>query len=152
MNINLEKLRIGHAAVSWKWRNDPDIWEYTLNKPSQYVSKNDEANWMVNVLQRENESRFAILVDGVYIGNTYLTNICDGEAEFHIFIGNKKYWGKGIGTEVIGLIVQKARELNLRSLYLWVNREHSRAYRLYLKNGFVQFDENDDLIGMRRVL
>ena len=68
------------------------------------------------------EIRLAIVVkeDNVHVGNVSLQNInwMNRSAEFAILLGNKKYWGKGIGYMAAQLIMDHGfRNLNLHRIY-----------------------------------
>ena len=64
------------------------------------ISLETELEWIRRVIQNENEYRCAIFVDGEYVGNIYLTDITEFTANYHIFIGNKNFWGKGVEKEL----------------------------------------------------
>jgi len=58
-------------------------------------------------------------------------------AEFGIFIGDKKYWGQGCGTEACRLIVDHGfRKLKLHRVYLRVLAYNIRGIKSYQKVGF----------------
>ena len=60
-------------------------------------------------------------------------------AEFRVFIGDKRSWNKGFGTEVTKLLIQYGFEkLNLNKIYLGVNASYKAAVRAYEKAGFVR--------------
>ncbi|WP_439817253.1 GNAT family N-acetyltransferase [Zavarzinia sp. CC-PAN008] len=60
-------------------------------------------------------------------------------AEFRILIGERGYWGGGIGTEICQLLCGYAFEiLNLNKVWLGVNAGNQRAARSYVKAGFTQ--------------
>lgn len=86
MHIKIRELVEKDAFISYKWRNNPLIWEYTGARPDRKVTLEMEMKWIKEVIQRNNEKRFAIIADDKYIENTYLTGIENNEAEFHIFI------------------------------------------------------------------
>jgi RimJ/RimL family protein N-acetyltransferase len=92
------------------------------------------------VLKRKNEKRFAICAginNSEYIGNAQLTDINSSSAQYHIFIGNKKYWGKGIATIVTEKIINYAfGKLNLHFIYLTVDKRNTPAIKVYLNCGF----------------
>ncbi len=46
------------------------------------------------------------------------------------------YRGRGIGSKALGLLRQKARELDINALHLEVARDNERARRLYASRGF----------------
>jgi RimJ/RimL family protein N-acetyltransferase len=89
-------LRVEDALVSYRWRNDPKIWRFTGSRPDRYITPEMETAWIISVLQRENEKRFAICLSesDQYIGNVFFTDIKNNECQIHIFIGEVKYWGK----------------------------------------------------------
>lgn len=58
-------------------------------------------------------------------------------AEYRIIIGDKTFWGRGIGTLAAKFIVKYAFEkLNLNKVHLGVNVENKAAIRSYEKAGF----------------
>ena len=59
------------------------------------------------------------------------------EAELHICIGERKYWGRGLGTEAVLAVLDMAFvDMGLKSIYLRVYRHNLRAIRCYEKCGF----------------
>lgn len=64
---------------------------------SQRITPECELNWIRQVMANPSDYRCAIIVNGVYVGNIYLTDINNGTATYHIFIGDKTYWGEGSG-------------------------------------------------------
>ncbi len=145
--VYLRLLEESDANISWKWRNDPIVWQLTGSKPTQVISIQDEINWIGNVLNRKNEKRYAIcdIESNTYIGNVQLTNINSYDAEFHIFIGERKYWGKGYGFDATKKMIEIAfNEFGLQSVYLNVNKSNFSAIKIYQKAGFKnQFLSND---------
>jgi RimJ/RimL family protein N-acetyltransferase/glycosyltransferase involved in cell wall biosynthesis len=150
VNILIRPLTIEDAAVSYKWRNDPEVWKFTGSRPTKAITAEIERDWLKNSLGDKSKTRFAILVDGEYVGNVQLTDIIlNKTAEFHIFIGNKSFWGKGVAKEATYQILQYAKEvLNLQSVFLDVNKENLPAIKSYKKNGFVIVNETNDSIRM----
>lgn len=139
MEVKIRKLRVSDGEISWKWRNDPKVWKLTGRRWTGNVTEEIEKDWIKEVIKKSDELRFAICVgdDEQYIGNVQLTDIENGEAEFHVFIGEKSYWGKGIGTAATNLMVDYAfRKLGLVKIYLFVKEGHSAAIKAYTKCGF----------------
>ena len=143
--VLIRPLRFEDAFISWKWRNDPKVWEHTGSKPNILVTEEIEKQWILEKLEERNSVRFAIEVDDVYVGNIQLTNIIEKKtAEYHIFIGDKSYWGKGVATLATAQIIRFAKTVkNLQSLYLSVKPENNAAIRVYEKSGFIKV--NDDV-------
>lgn len=137
------------AEVSYKWRNDPEIWKLTGSRPDRTITLEDEQKWIDQVMNDETCRRFAIVADGTYVGNTYLTNIADSRAEFHIFIGDKSYWGKGIASAASKELIAFGRdELKLDSIYLKVHEDNTAAIHVYKKMGFLPSSKEGKFIVM----
>ena len=120
------------------WLNDPIVNEYletreaTIDDLKEYIhsrKKNPNCLFFGIFIKDNNE----------HIGNVKLEPI-DFEkktSEFGMMIGEKKYWEKGIGTEVTRLVVNYAfNELNLKKIRLGVIPENKAAIRVYEKVGF----------------
>jgi [ribosomal protein S5]-alanine N-acetyltransferase len=58
--------------------------------------------------------------------------------EFRVFLGDKRVWNRGIGTECVKLMVVYGFEkLNLNKVWLGVNADNVGGVRAYQKAGFV---------------
>jgi RimJ/RimL family protein N-acetyltransferase/glycosyltransferase involved in cell wall biosynthesis len=146
-NIYIRLLKEEDTIISWRWRNDPEVWKYTGNKPNKAITYEIELEWIQNVLKRNNEVRFAICEteSGKYIGNVQLTNINGYDAELHIFIGAKENRGKGYGTEATKLLVEYGLgEAGLQSIYLDVKQKNIAAIKAYQKSGFSKMFDYDE--------
>lgn len=159
MNVSIRPLSITDAATSYKWRNDPKVWEYTGSRPDREITPEIETEWICSVLKRKNERRFAICADDgrgpVYVGNVQLTGIDGDTAQFHIFIGEKEYWGRGVGSLATKKILQLAEhDLSLKTIWLEVNCKHTSAIRMYERCGFVPEDNanTENMIRMSKRL
>jgi RimJ/RimL family protein N-acetyltransferase len=108
--VYLRPLAIEDALTSCHWRNDPKIWRFTGSRPDRYVTPEMETAWLAEVLRREDEKRFAICLteDDRYIGNVFFTQIQQGEAWMHIFIGEVRFWGKNRGWDAGWLALEQA--------------------------------------------
>ena len=71
------------------------------------------------------------------IGAAWLENITQNDATMGIYIALANYRGKGIGSEVIKILIGMAfKEINLKKLYLNVRENNINAIRCYEKCGF----------------
>jgi RimJ/RimL family protein N-acetyltransferase len=139
MNVYIRPLSENDALTSWKWRNDPEVWKYTSSRPDRYITEEIELEWIRRALKDETSKRFAICITDTneYIGNVQLTNIKNDLAQFHIFIGNKIYWGRGVSTSATALILNYAHSiLKINKIFLIVNKENIAGIKSYEKNGF----------------
>jgi len=122
-----------------EWFKDPEVRENLfLDKP---MSLAEEEKWYDEHLKRANDLIFAIeTLKGKYIGNVGLHKIDhkNRHAEAGIFIGEKRLWGKGYGTDAMMLILKYAFEdMNLHKVYLTHFGTNERARRSYEKCGFI---------------
>lgn len=149
MIVRIRPLREEDAQVSYKWRNDTEVFKYTGANYDHEITLEDESNWIRRVSKNENEYRCAIIANEEYVGNIYLTDIENGHATYHIFIGNKDFWGKGIAKEASRLITNYGfNVLNLETIELEVRKQNKRAFELYKSLGFQIREYNNDWIKM----
>lgn len=150
MNVKIRKLVENDAFTSYVWRNDKEVFMWTGNTYKNEISLETEIDWIKKVIANRNEYRCAIIVDEQYVGNIYLTNITDTVATYHIFIGDKNYWGKGVAYKASQLILDYAfNHLFLKIVELRVRKENTRAITLYNKLGFTKVDETNEFILMK---
>ena len=65
-------------------------------------------------------------------------NLIDGNAEIEYWVG-RKYWGKGITSEAIGLILNFAfKDLRLIRVYAFVSEKNPASIRVLEKSSFSQ--------------
>jgi RimJ/RimL family protein N-acetyltransferase len=150
MKVTIRPLEENDAYTSVKWRNIPELWQYTGSAPDREITIDDELQWIRKVMADPTSRRFAILADGVYVGNTYLTDLTKEKGEYHIFIGDQNYWGQGIARKASELIIDFGREeLGLKTIELGVKRENSAAYHIYQKLGFGEVGKEDGFVRMK---
>ena len=143
MEIKIRPLVEEDAYTSVKWRNDPDVFKYTGNTYDHEITIESELDWIRRVMNNPNDYRCAIIADNTYVGNIYLTEIDGVSAYYHIFIGNKDYWGRGVAKEASKQIIDYAfGSLGLKRIILRVRKDNVRAIRLYHSLGF-SITEND---------
>ena len=153
MDLHLRPLKEEDALISYQWRNNPEIWKHTGTKPDRYITPDIEHEWIVRVLNNKKEKRLAICISdtNTYIGNVYLTDITSTDAEFHIFIGDTKYWNLGLGISATLLTIDYGfNKLKLNLIYLYVNKNHLKAISVYKKAGFIISKESnkDNMVKM----
>ncbi len=123
------------------WFNDDEIIGELLMDPP--ISLASTFEWFERSTKDKSKINFSIcdLLTHEVIGMTGLINM-DKEhsmAQFYITIGDKKYWGKRIADEVIGLVLNYGFQYqNLNKIYLWTIFSNSRARKVYERNGFLK--------------
>ncbi|WP_316748934.1 GNAT family protein [Pedobacter gandavensis] len=143
--VYIRPLVVDDAKISWTWRNDAEIWKFTEFKPDRFISPEMEADWLKRKLLQPYEKRFAICLaeSDQYIGNIQLIDIERGAAWYHLFIGEKLFWGKGISQYATRLLLSYAfSELELTTVLLEVHVFNVAARAVYDKIGFIPFATN----------
>jgi diamine N-acetyltransferase len=151
ISIYIRPLVIEDAQTSYLWRNDPQIWAYTMKKMTRYITPEIETAWLQGNLGRTDQANFAICVKELdtYVGNIRLVDIQDQTAEIHLFIGNKLFWRKGIGYQAIMLALRHGfLEINLENIWLRVHPANISALHIYEKAGFKITGHDNEFIIM----
>lgn len=92
---------------------------------------------------------FVIETDGKPIGMCVLhhMDLLSRNGELGIAIGEKAYWGRGYGREVVRLLLDYGFRLrNLRKIWLSTQSNNERALRCYTACGFVEEGRQRDHI------
>lgn len=120
------------------WLNDPVVNQYLETRSVTLKDLRD-------FIESKNTSPTALLLGifcektGRHIGNVKLEPINQQKktATMGLLIGDKAYWGKGIGTEVVNLVTDYAFDvLGIKEMNLGVIPENRPAIRVYEKCGF----------------
>ncbi len=136
-----------HACQNYcNWLNDEMVNKYL---ETRQVVVSDLETYITEKLESDNCLFFGIFwkENNLHIGNIKLEPI-DFEkriANLGIMIGDKKFWGKGIATETVDLLVEYAFcELGLNEIRLGVISENESAIKVYKKCGFeiLKIDKN----------
>jgi len=138
--VILKPFALNQAENYLSWFKDKEVDKYlgadhrslTLKKEKEYIKK---SNRQKNIL------RWGIyLKDGTHIGNTGLQQIDKKKnlkATWGICIGDKNYWGKGLGTDTLRTVLKFCFDkLKLNRVELGVFPHNPRGQRCYKKCGF----------------
>jgi RimJ/RimL family protein N-acetyltransferase len=149
-NIYLKPQQILDIRTSYKWRNKKSIWAKTVGEGNfklRKVTLKDEVEWFKKIKKNKNRKNLSIFLENnKLIGNIYFTNILNKKAEFHIVIGNKNYWNRGLGYKSTKLSLTYASvNFNINKFYLFVKKNNKYATLLYKKIGFkiVKYDSKE---------
>ena len=83
---------------------------------------------------------YAIKVDGNHIGYSSIYNLTADEAEIGIVIGDRDYWGKGYGADVVNQLTALCfNDLGVKRVHLRVLSSNTRAIRCYERCGFTRY-------------
>lgn len=138
--IFLKKLKTSDATSKYcSWLNDPEVNKFLATKKATVFS-------LKQYIKEKNKKKDCLFL-GIFfkknkehIGNIKLEPIDfkNEKAVLGIMIGEKKYWGKGLGAESIKLATDDAfKKLKLKEINLIVNSKNTTALRTYQKAGFI---------------
>lgn len=135
ISIKLRKVKISDKKYFAKWWRDKELLKLTSGILKRITDK--EVNkYFLKILTSKNDFHYIILTSRKIIGHVALEKRKSNWYETQIVIGNKNYQGKGYGTEAIKLLINKAKQMNLKKIYLEVRPDNIRAVRAYEKCGF----------------
>ena len=139
VQICLRPLTQGDASERYlSWLNDSEVTKHLETKSS---TMEELVRYVADNLQKT-DCRLLGIFDkkgDQLIGTVkfYPINWEDGFAQFAMMIGDKLYWGKGLGTISTRLAVEYAfDELNLKQINLGVIAANEPAIKAYHRVGF----------------
>ena len=144
-DIYLRCLCEADAKISWKWRNDEEIWRNTGSSPDRYITEEMELDWIRKALLDKSTRRYAICLKekDQYIGNVYLTDINGDSAVEQIFIGEKELWGKGIATRARAALYEIAKkEFGIVRIESHIRTRNIASIKSINKLGFNEISRN----------
>lgn len=139
--VYLQELSEEHATDAYAgWLNDPEVNKYLETRS---VTVDELKKYIREKRVSDNAVLFGIFSNknGRHIGNLKLEPIDrkQKKATLGLLIGDKEYWGKGIGTEATELATQYAfNVLGMQEVNLGVIAENTPAIRVYEKCGFTR--------------
>ena len=145
MDVKLVDFDQKYLDNSWNWLYDHELKEMTS---APLITKDEQLKWFESIKKKDNYLIWGIEVDTKPIGACGLKNINRIEGEYWGYIGEKSYWGKGIGSMMMNMIIGKAKELKLKKIYLKVLKVNFRAIKLYEKFNFIITENQKDTIIM----
>lgn len=137
--IKLSPLTSENLAPFYKWIKDEEAIIYSLSIFQKMKTDQQIEEWYTNSLNDKKNSNHGIFVDDVFVGYAGICGMSDTNksGEYFIFIGDKDYWGKGIGSEVTKMIVKMGfEELGLNRIMLTVSVPNVGGVKAYEKAGF----------------
>jgi len=138
--IILKPLNLSQAGNFVHWLKNKEVNKF-LSADQSNLNLKKEKEFIKKTNQSKNEIRWAIYTKyGVHIGGTGLQKIDKYnhfKAEWGIIIGDKNYWNKGLGTDVLKTILKFFfKNLKLNRLELGVFPLNKGGLRCYEKCGF----------------
>lgn len=137
----LSQIKLSDISYFLSWIKDPDVILYSLTKFHQMESNESRESWFYSMILDSKTYQFSILDKNSmriigYAGIAGINHI-DRNGEFFILIGEKKYWGKGIATQVASMLIKKGfHDLGLHRIFLTASSDNPGALKAYERAGF----------------
>lgn len=139
--VRLRLKRLADARADYSWRRDETLARYDAARALQQPYEGFLANFRNDLLHPHNFRRtFSVeSLAGEHIGNVMYYNIdlARHETELGVTIGDPDYWGRGLGTEAVRLLVDYVfNTTSLNRIYLHTLDWNLRAQRAFHSAGF----------------
>lgn len=136
-NIKLRKIKKSDLPYFLKWWQDKILIGLTSGI---YESSGDVLrSYFFEMLRKKDNQYYAILCNNKIIGDISIIKKSQDMFELQIVIGEKEYWGKGIGKIAIDRLLKIAfTRMGYKKAYLEVRPDNSRAIGLYKNCGFME--------------
>ena len=118
---------------SWHWLKDKEIKELTMTPD---FSRQQQKEFFISLEQRKDYKIYGFRINNKPAGACGLKNIRLCKAEYWGYIGEKQFWGKGYGKQMINEMIKVAQREEISHVYLKVGKSNIRAIKLYNRFGF----------------
>ncbi len=141
--IRLRDKKLTDVRTDYRWQTDAELAKLDA-APALVMSFALYLLDYSSIIHDYDQFRYPLAVetlDGRHIGNCTIYDIDEkkGEGQVGIMIGDKDYWSKGYGTDVINTLVGFIfRNTSLNRLYLKTLDWNIRAQKCFTKCGFAQ--------------
>jgi RimJ/RimL family protein N-acetyltransferase len=141
--VRLRRKKIDDAPLDYAWRRDPELARFDAAAPLR-SSYTDFLSTFREDVEYPTPFRRVYAIDelgGQHIGNVMYYNIDDRrkEAELGITIGDKRFWSRGYGRDVLQTFLRHLfTDGGLQRVYLNTLDWNVRAQQSFLAAGFVQ--------------
>lgn len=134
--INFTKLSLDEKKMVLEWRNYPNIkkWMYSDSD----IALEDHLNFIELLKNREDKQYYLVKNNNEYIGVIDFTNINTKATDIGLYANPEL---KRIGNILMKKIIDYSfNSLKVSIIYAEVFLDNDKAYSLYLRNGFKEFD------------
>jgi RimJ/RimL family protein N-acetyltransferase len=139
--IDLLVKNIDHIKVYYKWVNNPIVRKHlSIEVPESLEVMKKE--WFPDYKDYENiwfeiwhkEDQIPIGMVGLFRIKYIYRN-----AELGIFLGESEYWGRGIGTEAVNLMLEYAfNTLSFHKIAVTINVSNTQSLKMFKNIGFIE--------------
>lgn len=140
-NYYLRSLDVGDSDAFYRWSRDREVTLYSLSSYAYPQSKSDIQQWLLSINSNSKNVSFGICCKSNdqligYAGISAISTL-NRSGEYFILIGEKEYWGKGVGTAITKVVTDYAiRTLGLHRVQLTASSLNLAAIKAYENSGY----------------
>lgn len=149
MNITLKKLdeyTLDIFKLMAKWSNDEDIKPFSTPNMDGGELRDVSGEEFLEISMKNKNKRIFLIMDAekpigemtVQKDFEMLTKKDERTAWISIAIGEKSYWGKGVGKTAMKLLEEECKKIGYNKIELGVFEFNERALKLYKSLGYKQ--------------
>ena len=140
-NIKIREISESDTENIVKWRNSKHVMDVFIDRNP--LTSQTHLNWLNNYVKSGKVAQYIAFDEekGVDFGSVYLRDIDlnNKKAEFGIFIGEKEYIGRGMGSIITKELIDIGfDELGLNKIYARILDFNKASYNMFMKLGFKQ--------------
>jgi RimJ/RimL family protein N-acetyltransferase len=140
--IKLARMQPEEGACFYPWIGDPEVIHYSLSAFQTLKTPAQIDDWFAATLQEKKSLNLGIYLEETnsLIGYAGLSNLSatNQSGEYFILIGEKAYWGRGVGTAVTKQVLALGfTDYHLNRIMLTVSESNLGGIKAYTKAGFV---------------
>lgn len=137
----LRSLDVDDCEPFYNWSRDREVTLYSLSSYAYPQSKSDIHKWLSMINSSPKNVSFGICCkqNDQLIGYAGISDIStlNRSGEFFLLIGEKEFWGKGVGTLITKLVTDYAiQTLGLHRVQLTASALNFGAIKAYEKAGY----------------
>jgi len=137
--VTLRTPCLDDANRSFQWFADPEVTRFLPLAGQDHLPIEAIRAFLQRVSMSDRpELAVSIDADAEYVGCGGLRGIDVESAEVSIVIGERRFWGRGIASEAMTLLLNHAfGVVGVKTVWLIVRADNARAVRLFEHLGFV---------------
>ena len=150
--IRLARYDRAYLEKSWEWLRDPEIKALTM---AGDFTREEQLAFFDELPSRPDYKIWGVeSPEGVPIGAAGIKNIVESAGEFWCYIGERAWWGRGIGGRILTLCEEQARALGIERLIMIAAASNARSVKAFEKTGFILDDvtPGDGLVQLSKIV
>ena len=136
--IRLARYDRAYLDKSWEWLRDPEIKALTM---ASDFTREEQLKFFDELPSRPDYKIWGVeSPEGIPIGAAGIKKIVGHAGEFWCYMGDREWWGRGLGGRILELCEVEARSLGLDKVTMIAAESNLRSVKAFEKMGFLVDD------------